>query len=112
MEVVDLCHFPGGLGFFDELESDAFTEAGFRLAENDVLFVGTDGVTEAAKQGDYHKGLFEEARLLNLIKAQAKQPLERFKDKLIADLDQFTGGVYHDDVTFVILRAKGPEQVS
>ncbi|MCA9300777.1 MAG: SpoIIE family protein phosphatase, partial [Phycisphaerales bacterium] len=77
------------------------------LAPVDTIFLITDRVTEAARGGEYAAGMFEESRVIALIKAHVGAPLEAIRDALNAELDQFTAGVYHDDVTFVIARRQG-----
>jgi len=111
VETINVGHIPAGLGFVDDLDRREFTEGGFRLHNHDLLFLGTDGVTEAAREGDYRAGLFDEKRLIEFIKTNAKEPLDTIKSKLVSELDIYTKGVYHDDVTFVLARSVSPEVV-
>ena len=48
--------------------------------------------------------MFEESRLIEFIKRHASQPIEAIRSALNDDLERFTQGVYHDDVTFIIAR--------
>ena len=102
-----MAHFPLGLGFLPELAPQDVQEFHLTLDEGDILFVGTDGITEAARGGDETKELFGETGLVSLLKAEGRGPLTELKTALIAALDRFTAGVYHDDVAFMALRTKG-----
>jgi serine phosphatase RsbU (regulator of sigma subunit) len=105
VEVILMDHFPLGLGFVDDLPAQGIVEREFQLAPGDFLFIGTDGVLEAPDGGDYNRGIFGEERLISFLKAHGRTPLEQTKEDLNAALDRFTSGIYHDDVTFLLLRA-------
>lgn len=107
VEVVEVSQFPFQLGLTDEIPAEFVSESRFALEPGDTLFVITDGVTEAARNGDYGQGIFDEHRLVAFIKANVGRPLEAIRDALNAELDRFTAGVYHDDVTFLIARRQG-----
>ena len=107
VEVVEVSQFPFQLGLTDDVPAEFVTEARFALAPGDTIFLITDGVTEAARGGEYAAGMFDESRVIALIKAHVGAPLETIRDALNAELDLFTAGVYHDDVTFVIARRQG-----
>jgi len=109
VEIVSIAHFPVGVGFLPDLEVDAFRQDEIRLEPGDVLYVGTDGVTEAARGGDPRAGLFGEAPVLEALQEHAASPLTELKTHLVEALDAFTGGVYDDDVTFVLLRVNDEE---
>ena len=104
VEVVTVSQFPFQLGLIDEIPADIVSETRLRIEPGDTLFVITDGVTEAAKTGDYKQGMFEESRLIEFIKRHAAEPIEAIRAALNEDLEKFTHGVYHDDVTFIIAR--------
>ena len=104
VEVVTVSQFPFQLGLIDEIPADIVSEIRLRIEPGDTLFVITDGVTEAAKTGDYKQGMFEESRLIEFIKRHAAEPIEAIRAALNEDLEKFTHGVYHDDVTFIIAR--------
>ena len=106
VEVLPVAHFPMGIGFMDDLLPSDFEESTFRLGPGDVLFVGTDGVTEAARHGDPVRGVFGDGPLREILREHAHRPLAQMRDALLQKLDQFTGGIYHDDVAFVIVRAQ------
>lgn len=107
VEVVEVAQFPFQLGLVDDIPSDIVSESRVRLDPGDTLYVITDGVTEAAQGGDYNRGIYDERRLIAYIKATAGQPLERIKAGLASELEKFTQGVFHDDVTFLIARRQG-----
>lgn len=102
---VELDHFPFGLGFVGSLERQSFQEATLSLAPGDVLFMASDGITEAARNGEVVKGMFGEESLVEFIGVHARRPLEEVRAALLERLDAFTSGIYHDDVSFVIARA-------
>lgn len=104
VETVVVDHFPCGIGFLDDLPQPSVLETYFELRQGDILFVGTDGVTEAARGGDYARGQFEFARLAAVLSENAHEPIDTIKQKLISSLDLFTDKVYHDDVTFILAR--------
>jgi serine phosphatase RsbU (regulator of sigma subunit) len=100
-------HFPLGLGFVGDLEIDAVGEDAFQLYPGDLLYVGTDGVTEAAPGGDPRRGLFGEQQIERLLVEHSRASLDDLRRALLAELETFTGGVYHDDVAFLLVRAHG-----
>ncbi len=101
-----LAHFPIGLGFVGDLGRDAFRESPVALAPGDLLFIGSDGITEAAANGDVSQGLFGEPALVALLSEYVARPLADLRAALVERLDRHTRGVYHDDVSFVVLRAE------
>jgi serine phosphatase RsbU (regulator of sigma subunit) len=104
VETINVSQMPCGLGFVSDLEDFDVAEESYTLEDNDLLLLITDGVTEAANQGDYSKGVFDEKRLISFIKDTADQPVEQIRTKLTNKLQEFTGGIFHDDVTFLIAR--------
>jgi len=104
IERVAVEHFPMGIGFLDELELEDFRESTFRMEAGDVLFVGTDGVTEAARDGEPTRGLFGDEPLREVLSRYGSRPLPEMRDALLARLERFTGGTYLDDVAFIIIR--------
>ncbi len=104
IESVELSHFPFGLGFAGDLAPPAFGEDTLSLERGDLLFIGSDGVIEAAKGGNAAMGMFGEQALIEFIAAHADRPIGELRDALVRRLDAFTGGIYHDDVSFVIVR--------
>ena len=108
VESIELSHFPFGLGFSASIGPEAFTEETIRLAPGDVLFIGSDGITEAARDGDVSKGMFGEEGLIDFLSESAERPAAEMRAALLARLEAFTGGAYADDVAFVIVRALEP----
>lgn len=108
VERLEVMHLPMGLGFVDELGAGDVREDSFVLEDKDLLFVGTDGITEAARGGDARRGFLGES-LAALLARHAHEPLERIKQTLLDDLEKFTGGIYHDDVAFMLVRARGSQ---
>jgi serine phosphatase RsbU (regulator of sigma subunit) len=105
IEPFPLEDFPFGLGMLGDLDADAFNEGALSLHVGDVLFVGSDGITEAARAGNVRDGMFGEAALTTFLQQHATRPLRDIKGALIDRLDEYTAGVYHDDVSFVMVRA-------
>ncbi len=106
VEVIEVIQLPHGLGFLDEFGLDEFTESTFDLNPGDMLFIASDGIVEAARHGDYERGLFEQDRLVQLLTEFGEEPLPALKGRILGALEDFTGGVFHDDVTFVIARVQ------
>jgi serine phosphatase RsbU (regulator of sigma subunit) len=109
VEIVELAHFPLGLGFVGDLPVEAFGEDVLRLAPGDLLLVASDGVLEAARDGDHGRGMFGEEALAAFLHEHAGRALPDIKTSLMERLDEYTGGVYHDDVSFVLLRGAPSE---
>jgi serine phosphatase RsbU (regulator of sigma subunit) len=107
VEVLPLAHFPWGLGFAD-LEPSEVREDVLCMSPGDLLFVGTDGVVEAARGGDPRRGLFGEKAVADILTNYATAPLAELKQRLLSGLDEFTRGIYHDDVAFLLVRADRP----
>ena len=95
---------PHDLGFIDEFPASDFTEGNFDLGPEDLLLMATDGVTEAPRDGLYQRGMFNADRLTSLLARMADRPLKEIRDQILRDLEEFTGGTYHDDITFVLAR--------
>lgn len=106
VEIHEANHFPLGLGFIGDLDAASFGQQTLMLQDGDLLLVCTDGVTEAARGGSIERGLFGEDGVMSILKANAGRPVEELKQALIGGLDAFTGGVYHDDVAFIVARAR------
>ena len=106
VETHDVNHFPVGLGFAPDLAQTDVGEDMLGLDPGDILFMFTDGITEAARGGDPRDGLFGITPLVELLKRHARSPLSQLKLELLDELDRFTGRVYDDDVTFLALRAR------
>ena len=105
IEPIALSHFPFGLGLIGDLEADRFGEDTLALHPGDVLFMGSDGITEAARGGDPARGMFGEDALVAFLLEKAERPLADLKATLVERLETYTEGIYYDDVSFVIVRA-------
>ena len=102
VETLAMTHFPWGIGFHEHIGHIA--QDSFELAPGDVLFLGTDGITEAARDGDHLRGFFGEARVTDILAQHAGGPLAMLSSMLADQLEAFTRGVYHDDVAFLVAR--------
>jgi serine phosphatase RsbU (regulator of sigma subunit) len=109
VEAVPVAHFPFGIGMLD-FEPSEVGEDALRMERGDLLFVGTDGVVEAAREGDPRQGIFGAEGISDVLSSNSAAPLEQIKRKLLARLQEFTRGIYLDDVAFLIVRATGIEK--
>ncbi|MBN1464120.1 SpoIIE family protein phosphatase, partial [candidate division KSB1 bacterium] len=80
------------------------------LAEDDILLVYTDGVTEAMNP---KRRLFGEERFLRLIREAGKKTADEFIETLRSEMNVFTeGSEQNDDITLVAIKEKmSAEQV-
>jgi len=46
---------------------------------------------------------------MEILTDYAAAPLEELKRRLLERLEEFTSGVYHDDVAFLLVRASGSD---
>ncbi len=106
-----VAHFPLGVGFTPELRLEQIGDTTLELSPGDLVFVGTDGVFEAARLGRHELGLFGADRVVEVLSASGDEPLAEIRRRLIERLDEFTGERYADDVAFFMLRAR-PEGAS
>jgi sigma-B regulation protein RsbU (phosphoserine phosphatase) len=84
--------------------SATYTSSPLQIDPGDVLVVYSDGVTEAAGQDDE---MFEEERLLELIRDNASKGAAVLKGKILEELERFTEGVaQNDDITFLVIEHK------
>jgi serine phosphatase RsbU (regulator of sigma subunit) len=112
VESVDVSQVPHDLGFLNEFPQEEYAESAFELNPGDLMLLATDGVVEAPRKGRYAEGMFEKGRVRDILKEAANRPLSEVKARLLAELEAFTGGVYHDDVTFVLARPALGEAVA
>lgn len=105
VESIEVAQVPHDLGFMNEFPLSAYSEGSFTMDDGDLLFITTDGVTEAACDGMYAKGMFDSEGVVTLLKQHAQRPLEEIKQTILQELERYTGGTYHDDVTFLLARA-------
>lgn len=86
------------LGAFPQWSSG---EAVTRLAAGDLLFLYTDGVTEAeAADGEE----FGDARLGAVLKDAGEASAEGIIEKVMGAIQRFSSGIQHDDITAVALK--------
>lgn len=80
-----------------------------QLQPGDIIYLYTDGVTEAT---DANKALYGEERLLNAINSQEFDSMEALCRYVKADVDAFVGDApQFDDITMVALRYIGTPPV-
>ena len=79
-----------------------------RLDCGDMLFLYTDGITEAADTSGGHYG---KERLRGFLDANARQPLRELLPGLRSDVAAFTGSAEQsDDITMLAIRISGGEE--
>jgi serine phosphatase RsbU (regulator of sigma subunit) len=80
----------------------SFNEQHIGLGTNDMLFVYSDGLTEAQNdQGAF----FGETRLLELLPQLAQYPAQVIGERLLAEVDRFVGDARaFDDISVAILK--------
>ncbi len=78
------------------------TSEKLRLKKGDLLFLYTDGITEAMND---MREQFGEKRLVEFIKKYHHLPVSDFKEKLNEEITAFTKGYpQSDDITFVVIK--------
>jgi serine phosphatase RsbU (regulator of sigma subunit) len=112
VESIPMSHFPFGLGFAPDLERESIGDTTLELLPGDLLFVGTDGVFEAARGGDHRVGLFGVEPVQQALANSRGLPLSEVRQRLVDRLEAFTGGRYGDDVAFLMLRARNGGEAS
>lgn len=85
------------LGAFEGLVYD---EAEVRMSPDDVLFLYTDGLTEARNDQDF----YGEERLYGLLPAMRHRDPAGVVDDVLANVLQFTGGQLRDDLAVLAIR--------
>lgn len=90
--------------FRKSIESDTI-----QLAEEDILLLYTDGITEAMNS---RRDLFGEERFLKCIREFGHFRVNPFVEKLQLEIQSFTeGGIQYDDITLVSIKEKtSPEK--
>ena len=93
--------YPLGMFDFASYQSSAFS-----LCSGDILFVYSDGLSDAENQ--QHE-MFGEKRLLDLIRQEAPSGSPALVQKLLKAIEEFTQGTPQtDDITFVVVE-KSPK---
>jgi sigma-B regulation protein RsbU (phosphoserine phosphatase) len=91
------------LGTFYNAE---FQSRNLHLAENDLLFLYTDGLTEARNPSDEE---YSEAQLSALVAREWRQSVKDLIDSCVRDWQKFRAGTPKlDDLTIMILRKERP----
>ena len=79
-----------------------FSSAWLSLQYEDVLFLYTDGVTEARNKNN---AFFTEERLLQEVAEHARDPLEKLVTTILHNVKQFSkGAAQADDITILALK--------
>ncbi len=86
----------------------AFDEAGFVsqqtvVAEDEVLVLYTDGVTEA-RSGAH---MLDESGLEEILARLTDVPVAQLPDRIMREVLEFTGGFLHDDIVLVCVKRNG-----
>ena len=97
--------FPIGISLPDKnLFRESIQSDTIALAEDDIVLVYTDGVTEAMNP---KRRLFGEERFLKLIRESGKRSAEEFVDILKKEMNIFTeGSEQNDDITLVAVKER------
>jgi len=105
IETLSVDHFPFGIGMVEEMTADEFGMGTFGLSHGDILYIGTDGITEAAQNGRYNQGTFGEDGLCDFIVDNRSIPMAQFTQDLVSLLRRYTNNTFHDDITLIAARA-------
>ena len=103
--------FPVGISLPDaELFKKSIESDTIQLAEDDILLIYTDGITEAMNSS---RELFSEERLLESIRKYGHLKAEEFIEKLQDEIHSFTEGYeQNDDITVVAIKERStPEKI-
>jgi serine phosphatase RsbU (regulator of sigma subunit) len=92
-------------GSFDE----RLEEINLSLGEGDLLFIYTDGVTEATDREGKQYG---QARLVDFLSGRLRhnhhEPVSSLSEAIVSEIDSFSGFTKQsDDITFIIARTTG-----
>ena len=84
------------------LEDFTYSSKKVQLAPGDLLFLYTDGVTEAFNT---HEELYGEERLENYLQNNLSYPIEEVVKKSFRDVNEFSSGMpQSDDITILAIR--------
>ena len=97
--------FPIGLNIGDpRLFKKQIRSEKISLSQDDLLFIYTDGITEAMNS---ENEVFGMDRLLDTIKRYHEYTPQEFADRLIEEIHTFTRGQpQNDDITFIVIKEK------
>ena len=91
------------VGIMDDIELEARKIA---LGENEILFLYTDGVTEAVNTKDEEFGT---GRLQTILRRERDKPAEEIMDIMVKEIKDFAGSKEQfDDITMVVVRSRNP----
>jgi len=80
----------------------AYQSRKMTLNENEILFLYTDGITEAM---DSHNNEFGEERLLEVLRKNRYSPAKEIMEQVIQNVSEFVGdSVRNDDMTIVVIK--------
>ncbi len=83
---------------------NAIKNESIKLKKGDLLFIYTDGITEAMNS---NREEFGEYRLLDMIKQYHHLPAQEMSDKVLEVINEFTAGYpQSDDITYVVVKEK------
>jgi sigma-B regulation protein RsbU (phosphoserine phosphatase) len=87
----------------------AYNQDEIMLNEGDIIYLYTDGVTEAANStGD----LFTTNRLIDIVNRKRSGDLKELVDNVMDEIHRFTQGVEQsDDITMLVLKVVGKEKM-
>ncbi len=87
------------------LEDAEYSAETLRLEKGDLLFIYTDGVTEAMDTG---RKLYGEERLEKIVPISNEKPVAELIGDVLEDVEKFSEGAEQaDDITMLVLRYKG-----
>lgn len=88
------------LGIDNDHEFEEFRTEG--LEQGDIIFIGTDGISEAS---NFSGEQFGKERIKNCLLQAAQKPAKQIQEDLLAQLSQFSGDKkQEDDITLVIIK--------
>lgn len=84
------------------LENSLYEKASLKINKNDLIFLYTDGITEALNLNNEE---FGEQRVINFIKNNYLLDVHKFKEKFLKELERFSQEKdISDDRTFIVLK--------
>jgi sigma-B regulation protein RsbU (phosphoserine phosphatase) len=87
------------------MEDMSYTEESVELRPGDMVYLYTDGVTEAVNP---EEKFFSDARLLEAANASRDQGVREFEASIKREVDDFTRGTEQaDDITMLVMRYMG-----
>jgi serine phosphatase RsbU (regulator of sigma subunit) len=88
------------LGLFENWESPTLE---CDLSPDDTLVLYTDGVTESFNAAGEE---FGEERLVEAVRRYRPQPARDLVGSIVADLQEFSSGEQHDDITLIAAKCR------